>query len=195
MSLTLYYGPMFAGKTEKLIYIYKNKLKILKDLYPKKYNDKISVLKPLCDSRYEGHNKMISHNGDAAQAESIENLTEWFQAKYMEIAVPRYIIVDEVQFFDVADCIAFSELCKNNGSHVFFSGLDYTFDLKPFESVMKLKNLCDWSFLLRGKCQDCEKPSRYSFRKIQKNDKILIGGKDAYEPLCEFCFKLKNKMY
>ena len=71
MTITLIYGPMFSGKTTKLIEIYENL--ILKD------KAKCIAINYALDKRY-GENKIISHDGLNIDCYSITNIEEFYNS-------------------------------------------------------------------------------------------------------------------
>ena len=85
MSLELVIGPMFSGKSTKLI----RKIQLAKSI-----NKKVLVIKPLIETRY-GENKLSSHSLEYELCQSSSTL-ETFSND-----VPNYdlIVIDEGQFF------------------------------------------------------------------------------------------------
>jgi thymidine kinase len=57
--------------------------------------------------------------------------------------------------------------------------------------MTSLIELADQHLHLKAQCAVCQKPADYSYRKLNNNVLLLIGGKEYYEPRCETCFEQK----
>ena len=93
--ITLIYGPMFSGKTTKLIELYKETLTKNKNCIAINYE---------LDTRY-GKNKISSHDGLAIDCYSITNLDDFIKNSHTKevIANADYIFINEAQFFENID--------------------------------------------------------------------------------------------
>ena len=206
MSIKLYLGPMFSGKSCRLIQ--RAQTKILQNppnnIKDKGKGPKVVVLKHSSDNRFDDSN-LVSHDGKILPAIAVSTLEGWIKLHHKEYPYhfPKYIFIDEIQFFDTDDVMSFVKEMKEWGSHLVFSGLDKAFDLRPFECVEELSKIADWIFRLQGKCKDCEQPSIYTHRlddKItpehqtlrSKEQTFIVGGEDIYIPLCKDCYHKRN---
>ena len=173
-------GSMFSGKTEELI----NRIKKVE--FSK---EKFAVFKPLKDSRNKGKN-ITSHSGITITAKSVENAKEiYLKSKNINI-----IAIDEAQFFDM-DLVEICTKLANENKRVIVSGLDMDFEGKPFGPMPQLMACAEHVTKLHAICNETGELANFTFRKINSNDKILIGDKTAYEALSRKAFikKMKNR--
>lgn len=181
MSITVYYGPMFSGKTTRLQQI--------ADKYPP---DSVLTLKPVIDDRYS-INCIVSHTGHSVEAKAVKELScKLFNSWKKNV---RYVVIDEAHMFGDS-LIPFILKARDYGIHVHIAAVDKVFDGSDFGVISKVIKLADWSFYKQGTCGNvnCANKSVYSHLKASPNDKdttIIVGGSDLYEPLCADCFKKK----
>ena len=77
--ISVIYGPMFSGKTTKLLELY--------NLYVKMYGkDKCIAINYILDNRY-GENRLTSHNKLSIECYSVKNIEEF---KYEDFVVEGY---------------------------------------------------------------------------------------------------------
>lgn len=171
--IELYIGPMFAGKTSRLITIYND------------ITNKIAI-KPDIDNRYVD-NMISSHDGDRIEATtiSIECKDFSFLNEYDNI------FVDEIQFLKHPMSLIKHVIKFNINLYMF--GLSGTFNLNQFSTISKIIPYCTNIELLRSICYNCNMVANYS-KKIIKNDidkfnEIIIGGGDIYKPSCYDCLE------
>jgi len=185
-GITLIYGPMFSGKTTKLIEIYRTLLKMHKKCIAINYE---------LDTRY-GKNKIISHDGLAIDCYSIINLDAFINNSPTKelIANADYIFINEAQFFD---SIYTSVLYLNEtlGKNVILCGLDLDYKRQKFGTMMDLVIKSTKLFKMTGKCVKCGGASCYSHRLVNNTNyfQILIGTSE-YIPLCETCYIKENNL-
>lgn len=170
MSLTIYIGPMFSGKTSKLIELY-NKYKD---------NNNCIMITPDIDTRTKKTNKWThdgyTYNGDALWTSNIMN-------NINKINKYDIIFVNEAQFIDdLYNGIIY--LIDNLKKHVYISGLDGDFNREPFQNIINLIPHAENVEKLYARCETCGCKASFSKKLINNNDKILIGGKETYEPRC-----------
>ena len=174
--LELIIGPMFAGKTSKLIeltdYFNKNKVSTL-------------VIGHCKDTRYS-FDKISSHDKmmvDCLKFSTIENFLE-------ECDIDKYnvVLVDEGQFFDDLDLIL--ELVDLYKKHVYIFGLDGDFNRQKFGKILDLIPYCDKVTKLHSICSKCRKPGLFSKRLVANQEQTLVGTCDEYTSLCRNCYLL-----
>lgn len=172
--ITVISGPMFAGKTSKLI-------EYLNSQKESKY-----VLKPKRDNRYSDY-MIVSHNDDRHEALAIDNLCDVLD-EIKTLGVYN-IYIDEGQFF--------------NDMQEFINGLDSTYRLviagldndylkKPFESMTVAATNASIQIFLTAECE-CGKDAIYTARKIPSTERFVIGGSESYIPCCSDCWQKYNK--
>ena len=183
-GITLIYGPMFSGKTTKLIEIYKEMLAQTKNCVVFNYE---------LDTRY-GKNKIISHDGLAINCYSIINLDDFIKNSTTKelISNADYIFINEAQFFD---SIYTSVLYLNEtlGKNVVLCGLDLDYRREKFGTMMELLVKSRNVYKMTGKCAKCSGVSCYSHRIVNSYFQVLIGSAE-YIPLCETCYVKENNL-
>ena len=176
--IKLILGPMFAGKTERLIRTYKKY----------KSNDTVKAIKPAIDTRH-GPNSIVSHNLTSIPATSLVHAMDVFSVTGPLV---RAICIDEGQFFpDLVECCL---TLSDNGIDVFVAALNGTSSQTPWPVISNLMAHVDSLHFQNGVCYKCKHPfARYTFRTTPAADLILIGGDEAYVTICCFCLKDAQK--
>lgn len=168
-------GSMFSGKTEELI----RRLKRAKIA-----NLKVEIFKPAIDVRYD-EVKIVSHDENHIQSTPVANAH-----KILLMAQDVDVVgIDEAQFFDEALPYVCDELaCR--GIRVIAAGLDMDFQGKPFGQMPFLLAKADFITKLHAICMKCGNIANYSYRKIENEERIMLGEKNVYEPRCRRCYNL-----
>lgn len=167
-------GSMFSGKTEELIRRMR-RAEIAKQ--------KIVLFKPAIDDRYST-DFVVSHDKRVIEAVSVED------AKQIEILSKMYDVVgiDEAQFFG-QEIVEVCDRLANQGKRVIVSGLDQDFQGKPFEPIPQLLAIAEFITKNLAICMVCGNPANRNQRMTSNQDRVVIGGKDAYEARCRSCFQ------
>lgn len=174
-SITLYTGPMFSGKSSALR---ATMLRYYKTSVPRK----CIVVRPSIDIRNDGCVK--THSGDELHMETVcvDNIMDCVD-KLGEYDVIGF---DEIQFFD--DAVEACLKLRNQGKHVYASGLIATSDNKMWKTIINLMPHCDVIKKFKSICAVCGcDEGIYSRRKIVNNDEVCIGGSDVYVSVCYEC--------
>jgi thymidine kinase len=205
--LELIIGPMFSGKTSKLLEIYKQ---------CKFCNINVAVINYAEDTRY--HEDMLSthdkvmipcfqltelpsrslidklasglpgseHPDYEILKKKIENMTE--------IKLKNVILINEGQFFPNLKEFVIEILEKKN-SKIYISGLDGDFKREKFGQILDLIPLCDKVTKLSSLCSICKDGTRgiFSLRLTQEEEQKIIGN-DNYIPVCRNCYNNNNKI-
>ena len=183
-GITLIYGPMFSGKTTKLIEIYKEMLAQKKNCIAINYE---------LDTRY-GKNKIISHDGLAITCYSITNIDDFINNSATKelISSADFIFINEAQFFEsiLPSVLYLTNILKKN---VVLCGLDLDYKRQKFGTMMDLLSKATNVYKMTGKCVKCNKASCYSHRTVNSYFQILIGTSE-YIPLCETCYIRENNL-
>ena len=182
-SLLLYLGPMFSGKTTKLIQIYKTHTYIGKQVVVINYSQ---------DKRYS--NTMLStHDQLMIPCIFINNLSSIWDNDMHDYHNILYnadtILINEGQFFpDIFETVM--DMVEENGKEVHICGLDGDFQRQPFGSLLQLIPYCNTVEKLNALCADCRDgtPALFSHRISQETTQIVIGS-DNYKPLCRDCYQ------
>jgi len=183
-GITLIYGPMFSGKTTKLIEIHRETIAKNRTCVAINYE---------LDTRY-GKNKIISHDGLVIDCHSIKNLDDFIKNSATKDVITNadYIFINEAQFFD---SIYTSVLYLNEtlGKNVVLCGLDLDYRRDKFGTMMELLSKATNVYKMTGKCAKCGDESCYSHRIVNSYFQVLIGTAE-YIPLCETCYVKENNI-
>ncbi len=176
-GLHIFIGPMFSGKTTKLLKTYKT----LSSCYS---NNKILLINHASDNRY-GQSHIISHDGDKCPCYSLNKLHEIYtEFDNSMLNTIEYVLIDEAQFFtDLYDIVL--KLLKD-GKNIFIAGLDSDFQQKPFYNS-KLLELIPYSTTIQkfcSSCYICKESAMITKRLTNSKDIILVGGSNDYQPTC-----------
>jgi len=180
-SVHLILGPMFAGKTTRLL----ERVKQLEE----SVNANVLLLKSDKDTRY-AKDKVVTHDGRGR---------ECFPVKSLELAVVvetvgvekwnecNVVAVDEAQF--LTNLYEFCRVAADEHNKiVLVAGLNGDFKRETFGEVQETLPLCDSVTKLTAKCK-CGRPALFSKRIVDVGDgQELVGGADKYLPACRRCF-------
>ena len=178
--LELIIGPMYSGKTSKLLAI-KKKYDIC--------NIPCCVINYIGDNRY--HDTMLSTHDNVMipciNAELLKDvLTERIIKKY------TVFLINEGQFFyDLYENV-FS-LVEDYSKKVYICGLDGDYKRQKFGQILDLIPICDNIKKEHAICSICKNGNKALFsQRITKNiEQKLIGSKN-YQTVCRKCFKKKD---
>jgi thymidine kinase len=176
-SIEVVAGSMFSGKTEELIRRLK-RAKIAKQ--------KVEIYKPIVDVRYS-IDEVVSHDENSIRSTPIEN-----SANILLLSGDVDVIgIDEAQFFDKGLVDVVVKLA-NMGIRVIIAGLDMDFKGIPFGPIPGLMAVADHITKVHAICVRCGSIAQFSHRLSEKEQVVLLGEKDIYEPLCRSCYNKAN---
>jgi thymidine kinase len=171
-------GSMFSGKTEELI----RRLKRAKIA-----RQKVEIFKPAMDVRYS-LTEVVSHDDNSIRSTPVEN-----SANILLLSGDVDVVgIDEAQFFDKGLVEVVVKLA-NMGVRVIIAGLDMDFKGVPFGPIPDLMAVADHVTKVHAICVRCGNIAQFSHRLSDKEQLVLLGEKDIYEPLCRRCFREANK--
>lgn len=174
-------GPMFSGKSTKLLEEYTNIIKSEENTYPRN----ILCFKPSKDKRDK--TKIRARNIEK-QIEAIV-ITKFDEIlKYVKEDT-KYIFIDEAQFIN-GNFNILNKLSIEKGIDIYVAGLNQTSEQRPFGTMPYILAISDDIYNLKPKCK-CGKVAYYTYCKEKKNEDVLIGDKE-YIPVCRKCL-LKEK--
>jgi thymidine kinase len=173
---------MFSGKTEELI----RRLKRAQFA-----RQKIEIFKPVIDLRYDDE-LVISHNQNQIPSTPVPAA-----ANIPILADGSDVVgIDEVQFFD-NEIIQVCNNLANCGIRVIVAGLDMDYQGNPFGPMPGLMATAEYVTKLHAICSRTGNLANYSYRTSSKDDLVILGEKENYEPLSRAAFfnakKKKNK--
>ena len=193
--LELIIGPMFSGKTSRLVEIYKQ---------CKFCNISVSVINHSIDNRYDNdmlstHDKVkipcIKTNNLMDLCDNIlyeENIefTPRLKDKY-KIQMSNVILINEGQFFP--DLVEFVNILLKKEKKIYICGLDGDFERKKFGEILDLIPLCDKISKLTSLCSICKNgtPGIFSMRLTSEKEQTVVGSEN-YLPVCRKCYHEQN---
>jgi thymidine kinase len=194
--LELILGPMFSGKTSRLVEIYKQ---------CKFCNISVTVINHTIDNRYD-EELLSTHDKVKIPCIKTERLLDlWAESINLEddieiiprskdkckIRISEVILINEGQFFP--DLEEFVRILLNDGKKVYICGLDGDFERKRFGTILDLIPLCDKVTKLTSLCSLCKNgtPGIFSMRLTNETDQTVVGS-DNYIPVCRKCYSSKH---
>ena len=167
-------GPMFSGKSTKLI----NEINTLK-----MYKKNILIINSNKDIRVQ-NDFIKTHNNIQYKAIKLDDLDE---SKIHSI-IKKYdtVCIDEAQFF--SNLIPFVKCLLQYTIHIIITGLNGDTNQNKFGHIIDLIPLANKIDKLSGICTICNDgtPGDFSILKKykQKKKQILVGGNDMYQCVC-----------
>ena len=179
-KLYFYYSTMNAGKSTMLLQASYN--------YRERGMNPL-ILAPVIDNR-DGEKNVSSRIGLKAPAISFYTTDQLFTLVESEHDRETIdcVLVDEAQFFS-SSIIKDSLKLKSMGKRIIIAGLNKDYLNKEFKSVSGLIKIADKLTKLYAVCNRCSAPASRSYRIVKEKSTILLGHKDAYEPLCKKCYE------
>lgn len=171
--ITIITGPMFSGKSKKLIDIYERNAKL---------GYKQICFKPFLDTR-DGNTIHSRDSKQMLEAKLIESLYELEDYNFDDI---ECIYIDEAQFLqgDINILFKLSAL----GKSIFISGLYAISEQEYFPIMAAIMAIANNIIILKAKCSKCGEEASFSHYKLgNKSGDYLIGNSNEYEALCEKC--------
>ncbi|MEL0261854.1 MAG: thymidine kinase [Flavobacteriaceae bacterium] len=166
-------GSMFSGKTEELI----RRLKRAQFA-----QQKVEIFKPVIEVRYDD-NLVTSHDQNQIPSTPVPAA-----ANIAILASGCDVVgIDEGQFFDDEIVKVCNDLA-NRGIRVIVAGLDMDFKGNPFGPMPALMATAEYVTKVHAVCTRTGNLAQYSFRKSATDDLVLLGEKEAYEPLSRAAF-------
>ena len=174
--LELFIGPMFAGKTSKLLEL---------SSYFTKNNIPTIALTHSDDVRYS-IDKLSSHNRDMIKCYKYKNIVNLIYNKDIGLENIQNILIDEGQFFDDLNLVI--DIVDVHKKHVYVFGLDGDFNRKKFGKILDLIPYCDKVTKLHSICSLCKQPGVFSKRLVDSQEQTLVGANNEYTSLCRNCY-------
>lgn len=174
--LEIILGPMFAGKTTKLI---------------EKYRECVFLKKRVCvinyeeDKRYD-EEKLSSHDLVKIDALNLKIMTDMFAHK--DVLNAEVYLINEGQFFDDLDVVV-KKLVGDMNKEVYIYGLDGDYKREKFGKMLDLIPICNKVKKLTALCNICRDGTKAFFTKRITNEtsQKLIGN-DNYIAVCRNCY-------
>ncbi len=171
-------GPMFSGKTGKLI------------SYAEYYAGRgiqFLILKPDIDTRYGKKAEIYSHDHKTFKAMLVSRTISPSEIARIYAKKPKVILFDEVQFFDKKRIIDVIREFLLHGIRVVAAGLMYDFARLPFGATGYLAGLADEHLELYAICSDCGAKALHTRRIAGGSSQLQVGAAESYLPVCRTC--------
>lgn len=180
MKLIVICGPMFAGKSTRLITEGEKYIKA---------GRQVVYLKPSSDTRYSV-DEIVTHDKVKVPASLITNtLKDRYVVERADV-----VLIDEVQFIEEHLVDEILDLV-NKGKTVMVAGLDTDYLGQPFSVIKELMPYADEVVKIKGICR-CGKESVMTSLKKEAREQVKgifnLGADDQYEALCRSCFYEEN---
>jgi thymidine kinase len=179
--LELIIGPMYSGKTSKLIEMYKQCIFC---------NIPVCIINHSIDTRY--HDTMLSSHDKVMvpciQANSLNEVWNEISTQKNGLRDSDVILINEGQFFpDLYDNVL--DMVKNN-KKVYICGLDGDFERKKFGQILDLIPHSNNVVKITSLCSLCKDGTRgiFSMRLTCEKQQTLVGS-DNYIPVCRGCYE------
>lgn len=112
-----------------------------------------------------------------------------------DVKIDNYevIAIDEASFFSNLKNTVIDWVEKHD-KIVIVAGLSGDYQRRPFGEINDLIPFCDSITKLTAFCVNCKntqniiKPAHFTKRIVQSDEKVLVGGKGMYIPVCRKCF-------
>ena len=174
--LTVVAGPMFSGKTGKLV--------AMVEVFGR-MGHKVLTVKPQIDNRYGSKNEIHSHDHRRSKAIVVDGQKPKQIVDTIIASGADKVILDEVQFFDKKKIIDVALKLKASGVHVIAAGLLYDYQRRPFGATADLLGLADERLELFAVCQRCGNLARHTERLRGGKGQVVVGAADKYIAVCE----------
>lgn len=182
--LTVIVGPMMAGKTSELLSMCRSN---------QIAGNKTLLFKPSIDNRFDD-NAVVTHDGKKMNAIKLnnQNALSLFDDHSDWLRRSEYGLVafDEVQFFNADLIEVIDTLIRYCDVDVVCAGLAQDSSGKPFGIMPRLLCMADKIISLTAVCSKCKEigAATRTFRKVEGNKQVEVGGSDKYEARCLPCW-------
>jgi thymidine kinase len=190
--LELFIGPMFSGKTSKIVEIYKQCMFC---------SIPVAVINHSIDKRYDNtllstHDKVMI---PCIQTNKLKDI--WNYDATPDVVLTRLddsvklinadvILINEGQFFE--DLLPAVEHMLEHNKKIYISGLDGDFERKKFGQILDLIPLCDKVTKMTSLCGLCKDGTAGIFSKrITLEKEQTVVGSNNYIPVCRSCYMTK----
>lgn len=196
-------GPMFSGKTTRLLEIYKQTsfcnipTVVINHASDTRYSEsKVSTHdKKMVECIFTNKLFDLTHNLNTIQNSNNCSISKnnLINKNYQKIQESKVILINEGQFFeDLFDwVIMMVEIYKKD---VYVCGLDGDFKRNEFGSLLKLIPYCDKIEKLHSFCTICRNGTKALFScRISNEKEQCVVGSSNYLPLCRSCYINKQE--
>ena len=201
--LEIILGPMFSGKSSRLVEIYKQcnfcniPVAVINHSIDKRYDDTLlsthdKVMIPCIQTNklrdiwyYDEGLQGSEKNGNIIDNQVVLNRLD----DSVKLVAADVIIINEGQFFE--DLLPAVEHMLKHNKKIYVGGLDGDFERKKFGQILDLIPLCDKVTKMTSLCGICKNgtPGIFSKRISMEKEQTVVGS-DNYIPVCRACYSL-----
>jgi len=166
---------MFSGKSSNLLERVRRERIAGKDVLLVRHRD---------DTRYDtGRSDVVTHDAVRAEALAAGTIIEALEA----MRTADVVAIDEIQWF--GDVHLLAELDPSKACVV--AGLLHQYTGVVFPSMLALLPLLDNIVFFHAVCAVCKSQNASRSHRFAPPSKSLVGGSEAYRPLCRQCFTVR----
>ncbi|MDR1054620.1 MAG: thymidine kinase [Prevotellaceae bacterium] len=166
-------GSMFSGKTEELI------RRLRRAQFA---NQKVEIFSPQIDTRYS-QDSVVSHDSNSIRSTPVSS-----SGNILLLSSDVDVVgIDEAQFFDMGLVDVCNDMA-NSGIRIIVAGLDMDYRGKPFGPIPNLLAVAEYVTKVHAICVRCGNLAHHSHRFTDNDKLVVLGEKEAYEPLCRHCY-------
>lgn len=196
--LEIILGPMYSGKTSRLVEIYKKcqfcniSVSVINHSIDNRYDDELlsthDKIKIPCiktDKLMDIYTECIDNELQLDKFNTITRLKDKIKISKSEV-----ILINEGQFFP--DLYEFVSKLLNDEKKIYVCGLDGDFERKKFGKILEIIPLCDNIYKLTSLCSLCKNGNKgiFSMRLSNEKEQTVVGSEN-YIPVCRECY-IKN---
>lgn len=178
MSLEILLGPMFAGKSSRIVSLASRYASL---------GLSVLIVKHASDTRYGDDEEIVTHDRRRIPCLCVESLND---ISPLSLQRAQVILVDEAQFFP--GLVSFVKMVVDRfRKRLYLIGLDGDFQRKPFGDLLQCIPLADRVERLTSLCHRCADgtPGLFTHRKQGPSDQqVIVGGAGTYEAVCRACY-------
>ncbi len=175
-EFVIFVGPMFGGKTTKLLSAI--------DRYKYQGRD-IHVFKPIVDERYSKE-EVVTHWGAKIPATRInpENLNEIFRPFFLNNVEDKSVMAVDEAFMIEGIGEKLVSLFKR-GHTILVSSLQLSSDFTPYKEIQAMMPYATKVEVCPAVCSTCGADAHYTKKVGGRSDHgIEVGGAEMYQPRC-----------
>lgn len=173
-SLTVVIGPMFSGKTSRIVHF--------SSKWARRGKRVIVISHSLDDRGFLSHNPKLRLDDDVTVVKARE-------LREVDIDDFDVVSVDESQFFgDLVDTII--DWMSRGRHRILVAGLDGDARQRPFGEILQLVPRADKVHRLTARCHHCEERAPFTIKINASDKRVDVGGSDKYRAVCREHLKL-----
>jgi len=181
--LAMYMGPMYSGKTSKLLELYKQFAFC---------NIDTAVVNFAEDDRYTKESIVSTHDQQTIPCTLSMSLFESFPIESETFNKFSVYLINEGQFFP--DIVEWTKIAisRPHNKRVYICGLDGDFKRNVFGNWLDLIAYSDTIEKLTSICWDCREESAIFSHRMTGETRQKVIGSDSYIPLCRNCYEERH---